>query len=141
VQIKIFNIILTYDKKSSSTFVLSADKKKIVLPYFIINNPHLIRSEIRYLTKSLFDDPRLSYPELIEISYLDIQNSILIDYIESEKEIYEYDKDKDLCIYSGIVLTEKNKSSFFWLPINNIQKEKIEPIDIVIDFTIKNLML
>jgi len=141
VRIKVFNIVITYDKKISSTVILSTDKKKIVLPYFLINNPYMIRSEIRYLTKGLFNDNRLSHPELVEISYLDIQNSILIDYIESEKETYQYDQKKDLCLYSGIVLSEKNKSNFFWLPINQIQKEKIEPIDILIDFTIKNLML
>jgi hypothetical protein len=141
VRVKVFNIVITYDKKSSSTVILSTDKKKIILPYFLINNPYMIRSEIRYLTKGLFNDHRLSHPELVEISYLDIQNTVLIDYIESEKENYEYDQEKDLCLYSGIVLSEKNKSNFFWLPINQIQKEKIEPIDILIDFTIKNLML
>lgn len=141
MNVKVFNIIITYDKKSSSTMILSLDKKKIVLPYFNISNPYMIRSEIRYLTKSLFDDPKLSYPELVEVSYLDIQNSFLIEYVESEKKIYEYEQENDLCIYSGIVLSEKNKSSLFWLPINQLKKEKIEPIDVLIDFTIKNLAL
>jgi hypothetical protein len=138
---KVFNVILTYDKVSSRTLVLSSNRDKIILPYFIIEQPSKIRLEIRYLIKSLFKDPKINYVELIQISHLDIQNDLLIDYVESEPSV-NYDPDTDLCIYAGIVLTEKNLSDLYWLPVSALNlKEENNSVDFLIDFTIKNLML
>jgi hypothetical protein len=148
MNIRVFNLILTHDNKNNKTVILSTDNDQTVLPTFYIENPKTIHQEIRYLIKNLFDDPGLKYLELINISFIEIQNELLINYIK-EIEQYKYDEDRDLCLFVGVILTEKNKTNLFWSPIgfpsvsntNNLSTVQSSSIDILTDYVIKNIVL
>ena len=148
MKIKVFSLILTHDINNNKTVILSTNNDKIILPTFDIQNPKTIYQEIRYAIKDLFEDPELKYVELINISFIEIQNDLLINYIKENKE-YEYDENQDLCLFIGIVLTEKNKTNLFWSQIgypsvskdNNLSIVKSSSIDILIDYVIKNIVL
>jgi hypothetical protein len=148
MKIRIFNLILTHDTKNNKTVILSTDNKKTILPAFYIENPKTIHQEIRYLIKNLFDDPDLKYVELINVSFIEIQNELLINYIKDTEE-YKYNEDEDLCLFVGVILTEKNKTNLFWSPIgfpsvsNNSNFSTLESssTEILIDYVIKNIVL
>lgn len=141
MKIKIFNFVLTYDQSSSKTVILSTDSDNIILPYFIIENPKSLHQEIRYLTKKLFSDPTVKYIEMIDISFLDVHNEFLIDYVKSI-ENYDYNENEDLCLFCGIIMNEKHMTHLHWLPISkNIDTSiKNNTIDLLIDHTIKNII-
>lgn len=139
--IKVFNLILTHD--NNQTIILSNDNSNIILPMFTLKNPKYIREEIRYLTKNLFKDKEIIHPELINISFMEIQNQLLINYI-SDIEIYKYRPDEDLCIYSSVILSKKASSDLYWVPLKKKEDsivDNIETIDLLIDYTIKNTVL
>jgi hypothetical protein len=148
MNIRVFSLVLTHDTKNNKTVILSTDNNKTVLPTFYIDNPKTIHQEIRYTIKNLFDDPGLKYIELINISFMEIQNELLINYIK-ETEQYKYDEDQDLCLFVGVILTEKNKTNLSWSPIgfpsvsnnDNFATLQSPPIDILTDYVIKNIVL
>jgi hypothetical protein len=148
MKIRVFNLILTHDIKNNRTVILSTDNNKIVLPTFYIESPKTIHQEIRYLIKNLFDDPDLKYIELINVSFIEIQNELLINYIKDTQE-YSYDENEDLCLFVGVILTEKNKTNLFWSPVgyssvsnnNNLSTLQSSSSDILTDYVIKNIVL
>lgn len=145
---KIFNFILAYDLKAETSTILSTNQEKIVLPTFIIEKPKLILNEIKYNTKNLFNDQNLKYIELISLSFMDIQNQYLIDYIENNQEQYGYKENEDLCIIAGFVMSEKYNTKLHWLPIpkeieykKENDKSKLDTLSLLVDHVIKNMSL
>lgn len=148
MNIRVFSLILTHDTKNNKTVIASTDNNQTILPTFYIENPKTIHQEIRYTIKNLFDDPNLKYIDLINVSFMEIQNELLINYIKEIKQ-YNYDEDQDLCLFVGVILTEKNKTNLSWLPIgfpsisndNKSSSLKSSCIDVLTDYVIKNIVL
>lgn len=145
---KVFNFILGYDLKIETSVILSTDQEKIVLPTFTVDKPKLILDEIRYNTKNLFNDQGLKYIELISLSFLEMQNQYLLNYLNDHKEQYSYNEDEDLCVMAGFVMAEKYMTKLHWLPIpkeieykKQDEKSSFDTLSLLVDHVIKNMVL
>ena len=144
MKIKVFNLIMTFDRNINETVVLSVSNDDIRLPFFVIYRPTKLKEEIRYLTKCLFEDPSLSHVELIDVSFLDIQNDILLNYVSSNPEMYDYSSEEDLCILSCIIFTEKNISPYFWKSVKqteDLKQSKDNDLNLLIDYCVQHTLL
>lgn len=140
MNVKIFNSILTFDEKQNSTVILSSDNENIILPQFGLIRPSYLKEEIKYFIQSLFYTTEIKHIETVIVSNLEIQNNYLIDYVKSIN-LYEYEENKDLCIFSSIVLSEKFRTSLYWLPVNfKIGMSDKKPINLLIDYVFKNTL-
>lgn len=140
MNVKIFNSILTFDEKQNSTVILSSDNENIILPQFSLTRPSYIKEEIKYFIQSLFYITEIKHIEIIVVSNLEIQNDYLIDYVKSIN-LYQYNENEDLCIFSSIVLSEKFHTSLYWLPVSfNINMSDKKPINLLIDYVFKNTL-
>ena len=103
-----------------------------------------LKEEIRYLTKCLFEDPSLSHVELIDVPFLDIQNDILLNYVSSNPEMYDYSSEEDLCILSCIIFTEKNISPYFWKSVKqteDLKQSRDNDLNLLIDYCVQHTLL
>lgn len=122
-KIVVFNFILAPDIYADKILLASLDKENILIPTTNIENPKFLYNEIRYNIKNLFLENSIRFLEEIRISFMDIQNYLLLDMLDMEynKEKYTNINDDDIIILSGIVLHEKLFSDKInWISINNI---------------------
>lgn len=112
-KIYVFNSILTIDERTQTNWILSSDKHHIHFPFFEINHPRHLHNETRINLKNLFKSDTIKFIEEIIISFIDIQNQFLLDYIESlHSNIFNLNN--DVFILCSTILTEKIESSLFW---------------------------
>lgn len=139
--IKVIYSIFCYDLKNSTTCILSLDKDNIVLPYSIIEKPIFVQEQIKTYILGLFKDPTIKNLVDIDISILELYNSLIMDYIlSSDKSIYNYDEENDLILSCSLILLDKNISHLSWIPVNfnpNLTDKK--PIDFYIDDILKRI--
>jgi hypothetical protein len=119
--IKVFGCFITVDGASQNIFACSTNKQELELPYFNIDNPKTLYHEIRYNIQHLFLENMIKFLEEIIISFIDIQNYLLLETIESYKDKFKDINDDDIILLCGVVLHEKLRTdSMHWIPINNI---------------------
>lgn len=121
----VFNTILTVDPIGDKILILSLEKNKIVFPTTKIENPKFLYNEIRYNIKNMFVKNMIKFLEEIRISFIDIQNYILLELLDdpSYKKLYGANDD-DIIILCGIVLYEKLMcDKTYWLSIKNFITE------------------
>lgn len=109
----VFNNILTVDQDTETNWVLSSDKHHIRFPFFEISSPRYLYNETRIHLKNLFKQDEIKFIEEIIVSFIDIQNPFLMEYISS-LESTTFDLDKDLFILCSTILTSKIDSILFW---------------------------
>lgn len=141
MNINVYNSILTFNKQNNTTLVLSTDNSEIVLPHYVAQYAKYFREEILSWTKNLFKDLKSNDVLLIDYSFLEIQNRVLLDYVESIKS-YNYNPDNDFCIFVGIIVGSKLDTNLHWLSLDqttDIIAQK--PIDNLIEYTIKHMII
>jgi hypothetical protein len=73
---------------------------------------------------------------------LEIQNDLLMRYIEDNNDKYSYDQNEDLCMLSSTIMLDKNFSMLNWLPIEfETDLSKKKSVDFLIDDTLKRISL
>lgn len=105
-------LILNVDAKQKRTFLLSENEKKISLPIIQIEHPRHLYNEIKYNTRYLLGFHK-NIEQSIAISYIDIQNSLMLDYIDSLND-KTYDTNQDLFLSAGIVINASYENKLFW---------------------------
>jgi hypothetical protein len=141
-QIKVFHLVFSYDLKNQNTYILSINNENIILPYSIIDKPIFIQEQIKTTILGFFQDPTIKNIIDIDICMLEIQNDLLIKYIEDNNDKYSYDQNEDLCLLSSTIMLDKNFSLLHWLPIEfETDLAKKKSVDFLIDDTIKRISL
>jgi hypothetical protein len=135
-----FNIISS-DINKNENYILSTDKNNIVLPYSEISTPRVMINEIKYNVKNMFDTGIVKFIEEVIISYIDIQNDILLEYVKKiDNNIF--DLDNDLFLLCGVITNKKSTSKLFWTKFDYTLDEKIDnPIFALIDTTVQKSIL
>lgn len=137
--IYVFNCILTSDHQNKTTSILSSDNTEIILPVFKIDNPRFIYNQIRYDTKNLFVSKK-RIPEEIIVSYIEVENNFLIDYIERVKK-YTIDLNKDIVVLSSIILGFKDETNLFWKKYDfSFDTKNEHPLKALVDYTIQRTL-
>jgi hypothetical protein len=135
-----FNIISS-DINKKENYILSTDKNKIILPYSEISTPRVMMNEIKYNIKNMFDTGIIKFIEEVIISYIDIQNEILLEYV-TKLDNNHFDLDKDLFLSCGIIMNKKSTSKLFWTKFEYSLDEKIDNVTFaLIDTTIQKSLL
>jgi hypothetical protein len=132
--------------QNQQTYTLSSKKNKLVLPSKNIIAPKILYDELRYHIRTLFDSnsDHITFFDNIIISYLDIQNYLLIQYLETEKQDYLYEEN-DIVLLCGVILYNKIPSkNNYWLPFDtsvqlDISRQK--PLDQIITYVITKSIL
>jgi len=133
----LFNSILTTDQKTDTNWILSLDKYHIHFPFFEISSPRYLHNEARINIKNLFTKDSIKFIEEIIISFIDIQNPFLIEYIDS-LQLPVFDLDKDIFILCSTILTSKIDSRLFWNKFNyEISFTKPDIQTAIIDYCIQ----
>lgn len=115
------NCILTFDKKSKNTCILSTTKSdKIVFPTFRIESVKHIINETKYQIKNLFEDENIKFIEDILICTIDIQNDLYSQYIKQLGINSDYDENNDILILNSIILSDKYKTKLYWRTYEHI---------------------
>lgn len=140
-KVYVFNNILTIDTKTETNWVLSSDKYHIHFPVFEILYPRYLYNETRINIKNLFKKDSIQFIEEIMVSFIDIQNEFLLEYIkELKSEIF--DLDKDIFLLSSIILTDKIESTQFWNKFNyEISLTKPDIQTTIIDYCIQKSII
>lgn len=136
-KIYVFNNIITIDDKSNTNWVLSLDQSKIYFPFFEISSPRYIYNETRFNIKNLFKINTIKFIEEIIVSFIDIQNEFLLEYI-SQLNNSKFNLDQDIFILSSTILTSKTDSILYWNKFNyefNLNKSDIQTT--IIDYCIQ----
>lgn len=132
--------ILSIDTKNKRTFVLSDNEAKISLPILQIENPRYLYNEIKYNTRYLLGFDK-NFDKSILVSYMDIQNNLVLEYIDSlNNSNYS---NEDIFLNVGIIINRIYESKLFWNEFFfNLQMLESEPIMYyIIDSTIKRSIL
>ena len=132
-----FNVILTYDQKTQTNYILSSHKDEIYFPFFEISNTRYLFNETRTNIKNLFHLNTIRFIEEIIVSYIDIQNEFLLDYI-TQLDSKQFNLDNDVFVLCSTILTSRFDSVLSWNKFNyelNLQKPDIKTA--VIDFCIQ----
>lgn len=133
----VFNSIVTFDEKTKNNYVLSLNNNKIELPFFQITTPRYLYNETRFNIKNLFKSDTIRFIEEIIISFMDVQNELLIEYV-SQLNSNIFDTDNDLFILSSVILAEKIETTLYWNQFDyeiNLQKPDIQSS--IIDYSIQ----
>lgn len=140
-QIKIFHLIFSYDLKNKKTCILSTNNDNINIPHSIIDKPTFINEQIKTTILGFFKDPTIKTIADIDICMLEIQNDLLMKYIE-ENNSYSYDPNEDLCMISSTIMLDKNLTLLNWFPIE-FETDLLEKkaVDFLIDDTLKRVSL
>ena len=135
-----FNIISS-DINKNENYILSTDKNNIVLPYSEISTPRVMINEIKYNVKNMFDTGMVNFIEEVIISYIDIQNDMLLEYV-TKLDNNNFNLDQDLFLLCGVITNKKSTSKLFWTKFDYALDEKINnPIFALIDTTIQKSLL
>jgi hypothetical protein len=112
--------LITADRSSQKIFVASSEDDSLVFPNTIIENPKFLYNEIKYNIQQMFAKNSIQFLEEIIISFLDIQNYLLLNLIESSEKYKHIDIDHDVILLCGVVLHEPILSNkLLWKPIEN----------------------
>jgi hypothetical protein len=141
-QIKILHLVFSYDLKNKNTYILSTNSDDIIVPYSIIDKPIFIQEQIKTTILGFFQDPTIKNIIDIDVCMLEIQNDLLMRYIEDNNDKYSYDQNEDLCMLSSTIMLDKNFSMLNWLPIEfETDLSKKKSVDFLIDDTLKRISL
>jgi len=111
--------ILSADNQNNKVYIASSEKNKIKLPFSKIETPKFLYNEIRLYIKNLFANDAIKFYEEIIISFMDIQNYLLMNIVTNEKELYNFDTDSDIVLLCGIILHQKLPSNqFYWVELD-----------------------
>lgn len=133
----VFNSILTIDQKTETNWILSLDKHHIYFPFFEISSPRYLYNESRINLKNLFSQDKIRFIEEIMISFIDVQNPFLIEYINTLQSPL-FDMDKDMFVLCSTILTSKIESTLFWNKFNyEISFTKPDIQTAIIDYCIQ----
>lgn len=136
-KIYVFNSVLTIDERTQTNWILSTDKHHIHFPFFEIYSPRYLYNETRINLKNLFKSDMIQFVEEIILSFIDIQNELLITYIESLNSPI-FDIHKDIFILCSTILTEKLDSGLFWNNFNyEIDLTKPDIQTAIIDYCVQ----
>jgi len=140
-KIYVFNTIVTHDL-SDNTYVLSSLKDKIELPYFEIISPRYMLNEIRSNIKNLFTTNTIRFLEEIIVSFTELQNEIVLSYIEQNYNSNIFNLDKDICIITGTILAEKIPSNLYWHKFeHSINLDNPDITQTVVDYCIQKSLV
>lgn len=140
-KIYVFNTIITHDL-SNRTYVLSSSKDKIELPFFEIISPRYMLNEIRSNIKNLFKINTIRFLEEIIISFTEIQNEIILAYIEKNYDLDTFDIDNNIFVIAGTILSEKLPSNLMWHTFDHsVNLEKPNITETVIDYCIQKSLI
>lgn len=131
-------VIITSDVDLQKNYILSGSDSSILLPVHRIENAKFLHNEIRYHFKSLFDHHDATIIENIHLSYLDIQNDLAQNYIDSIN-VNEFYKNDDLFLLTGVILDHKYESKYFWKQFEFRKNNAI--LDNLIDYTIQKTVI
>lgn len=141
--IQVYYCIMTH---SDQPYILSANKNKIVLPWCYVANPKILYDEIRVHIKNMFHSKStlIDFLDNVQISFLDLQNYILLDHVEAEQQDYDY-KEEDIILLCGTILYIKTPCiNSYWIPLkHDIQysNQDNKPIDRIIKYVLSKLIL
>lgn len=117
MNINVFNCLITADPPAKKIYVASSKQDIIVLPVTHIDQPKFLFNEIRYNIKHLFAKDSIKFLEEIILSFIDIQNYLLLNLIDKSED-YKFIQDSDINLLCGIILHEKVLSDkLFWIEI------------------------
>jgi hypothetical protein len=137
-----FYTIISSDINKQENYILSAKKNEIVLPYSEIMIPRVMMNEVKYNVKNMFDTGIISFIEEIIISYIDIQNEMLLEYVEKNVNNAEVDPNENLFVLCGMIMNKKSTSKLFWNKFTYSLDQKMNnPIFALIDMTIQKSLL
>jgi hypothetical protein len=136
-----FYTIISSDINKNENYILSTDKKDIILPYSQITTPRVMINEIKYNIKNMFDSGIIKFIEEIIVSYIDIQNEILLEYVQKLTD-NTFNIDNDLFLSCGVIMNKKSTSKLFWTKFDYSLDEKMkDPTYSLIDITIQKSLL
>lgn len=133
--------IVSADTKRSENYILSTDKKEILFPIVDIVQPRSLWNEIRYNAKKMFDEESIKFAQEIIVSYSEIQNEFVLDYIESLNND-SLSIDTDIFILCGIIMSKKDTKSHFWQKIEmSLDKLQRNATYSIIDYTLQKSLV
>lgn len=136
-KIYVFNTIITSDLQNQKSYILSSSKDRILFPYFEIHSPRYLFNEIRCNIKNLFKQDSIRFIEEIIISFTEIQNELIISYVENLQDS-TFDLNNDMFILASVILSEKLQSALTWTNFNyTIDIENPDIIESIIDYSLQ----
>lgn len=138
-KIYVFNTLLTSEENTN--YILSTDKHKIYFPFFEISSPRYLYNETRINIKNLFRTDTIKFIEEIIVSFIDIQNEFLLEYI-SKLGFTKVDIEQDIFLLSSTILASKVDSELFWNKFDyQIRLDKPDIQTTIIDYCIQRTIL
>lgn len=138
-KVYVYNSIITTDHQSKQNYILSSSNDNIVFPRFEIESSRFLHNEIKCKIKNLFKTNTIRFIEEIIISFIDIQNELLIKYIDTSGLKSDHD---DIFLLSSIILSSKIDSHLYWKNFNyeiNFQSEDI--VTTLIDYCLQKSLI
>jgi hypothetical protein len=136
--------IITSDLKKQENYIVSSSPNQIIFPSFIIESPRALNNEIRYTVKNLFKPNVFKFIQEIVISFTELQNDLLISYIESLNNP-QYDINNDIFLLCGIVLHSKlplENSKYHWSTFQyNFESSGGSNQIFIIDYVLQRLIV
>ena len=131
--------IISTDSKIRKNYILSSDKDRIVLPLIKLENTRYIHNEIRYHIKNMFSSDLSGLIQHTELSYIEFQHNLALEYIESLNNGEQYN---DLLLLIGLILSQPYHTNYTWKEfVLKSKPSDIGLIENIIDFTIQKTVI
>jgi hypothetical protein len=131
--------ILSVDEKKHKIYVLSSESDSIVFPIDQIQHVRLLQNELRYNIKHYFLNCESNgFLENISLSFLDIQNELVLELLQKENNYLSknIDINKDIIILCGFVIPKPIESKLYWNEFIFDIKNENDISQSIIDYTI-----
>jgi hypothetical protein len=133
--------IIAPDHRVKKNYILSSDKNSIVLPVEKIINGRFLHNEIMYYLKKMFSSSIGMLIEHMELSYIEVQNQLCLNYIDSIDKNNKY-SDDDVFLLVGLILDKNHESHMIWKEFEFKKNVRdLSMMDQIIDFTIKKTII
>lgn len=137
-------VLLTLDHNRHQNLIVSNNKNNIDLPLIKINYARLLFNQIRYDLQQMFM-PKDHIQEILQhinFSYTDIQNELLIKYLEEIK--YDYlDMENDIFVLVAMIVDKPyDLNRHFWKQFDFAKSlDNMSPFNSLIDFIIEKTIV
>lgn len=142
----IFSIycILSVDHLKKENLVISSSKDGLKFPIYKIQYPRMLHNEMRYNMQSMLmpNTYNIDLIKNISFSYIDIQNELILHYIEKNYN-EDVDVNKDVFIFSSTILDKIYPlNGLYWYKFDFVKSLTDMDLDnSIIDFVVQKSIL
>jgi len=136
--------LLSADHDKKENFIVSENSESVEFPMFKIEHPKLLRNELRYNLQTIIDTKSYSidYIKNISFSLIDIQNELIIKYLE-DRYPKGIDLDNDIFILCANIFEKPVLlNRYEWKKFNFVKSlSDMDIISSIIDFTVEKSII